>query len=319
VLHHVAAHPTVVDERIEAPLVVIGMFRAGTTFLSYLLDRDPANRALLKWESLDSVPPPTAAELREGPRVEASRAGNDMLEALNPAVRAIHHEEPDGPTECIAVLSQAFTSLSWEAIANVPSYGAWLLGADQTEAYRYHRRTLQVLQSGGARGRWTLKSPHHAIALDALVAAYPDARLVCLHRDPVVLSASVVSLIRTLSSTFTDADHGDYLARKWPALLEESIARVEAFRDARPDVVIHDVSYDDLVADPIRTVAGIYAAGGEELSGAARGAMTRYVDAHPRGELGAHRYDWADLRLDVEDLRSRFAGYVERHGITPGA
>src|SRR5258707_14425826 len=29
-------HPDVADERITAPLVVIGMFRAGTTFLSYL-------------------------------------------------------------------------------------------------------------------------------------------------------------------------------------------------------------------------------------------------------------------------------------------
>ena len=33
-------HPGVHDERIEAPLVVIGMFRAGTTFLSYLLEQD---------------------------------------------------------------------------------------------------------------------------------------------------------------------------------------------------------------------------------------------------------------------------------------
>ena len=33
------------------------------------------------------------------------------------------------------------------------------------------------------------------------MAVYPDARLVLLHRDPVVLTASVCSLIDTLSST----------------------------------------------------------------------------------------------------------------------
>ncbi|HEV7759414.1 MAG TPA: hypothetical protein VGO78_10510, partial [Acidimicrobiales bacterium] len=65
-----ARHPEVADERIEAPLVVIGMFRAGTTFLSNLLDRDPANRSLLQWESLDSVPPPTPDTHRQGPRVD---------------------------------------------------------------------------------------------------------------------------------------------------------------------------------------------------------------------------------------------------------
>ena len=33
-------HPEVADEEIDAPLFVIGMFRAGTTLLSYLLDQD---------------------------------------------------------------------------------------------------------------------------------------------------------------------------------------------------------------------------------------------------------------------------------------
>ena len=71
----------------------------------------------------------------------------------------------------------------------MPVYDDWLLGVDQRSAYEYHRRVLQVLQSGGVRGRWTLKSPHHAIALEHLTAVYPDARLVLLHRDPVVLDA----------------------------------------------------------------------------------------------------------------------------------
>src|ERR1700737_1232502 len=99
-------HRDVADERIAAPLVVIGMFRAGTTFLSYLLEQDRRNRALLRWEAGDSVPPPTVATHRSGARVEAARAAGDMLEPLNPRLRAIHNKEPDGPTECIAVSSK---------------------------------------------------------------------------------------------------------------------------------------------------------------------------------------------------------------------
>src|SRR5205814_1185896 len=193
------SHPEVADERIDAPLVVIGMFRAGTTFLSYLLEQDVRNRALLRWESGDSVPPPTPSTFRAGPRVEAARLGNDMLEQINPRLRAIHHEEPDGPTECISVMSQDFKSLALEAISNVPTYGEWLLEVDQRSAYEYHRLALQVLQNGGVRGRWTLKSPHHALNLEALTAVYPDAQLVLLHRDPVVLCAPVCRLIPTSS------------------------------------------------------------------------------------------------------------------------
>ena len=53
-----------------------------------------------------------------------------MLEMLNPAISAIHHESAADPTECIAVMGQAFQSISWEAIANVPSYGAWWRAGD---------------------------------------------------------------------------------------------------------------------------------------------------------------------------------------------
>ncbi len=315
VVDWIRRHPEVAGERIEAPIVVIGMFRAGTTFLSQLLDQDPRNRVLLRWEANDSVPPPSQANFRSGPRVDAARLANDMLEDLNPRMKAIHHEDAAGATECIAVMSQDFKSLSWEAITNVPSYSRWLLGTDQRSAYEYHRSTLQVLQSGGVRGQWTLKSPHHAIALDALTAVYPDVRLVLLHRDPVVLSASVCSLISTLSGTFSDADHTAYVAEHWPAMLEESVRRIEAFRVAHPEHPIVDVQYAELVRDPLPTVEDLYAACGEELDAGAREAMAAYVNAHPKTEFGTHGYDLAEFGLDGGELAERFAGYVDRYDV----
>jgi hypothetical protein len=311
-------HPEVAGERIDAPLVVIGMFRAGTTFLSYLLEQDRCNRALLRWETGESVPPPTPATLHDDPRIETARFGNDMLEEINPRIRAIHHEEPDGPTECISVMSQDYKSLSWEAISNVPAYGEWLLQVDQRSAYEYHRRALQVLQSGGVRGRWTLKSPHHAIALEALTAVYPDAQLVLLHRDPVVLCASVCSLIHTLSGTFSDADHRAYIADHWVALLEESVRRIDTFRATHPEHPIVDVQYLDLMRDPVGTVDSIYRFfddGGGGLDPTARAAMTTYVAAHPKDSLGVHGYDLAEFGLGAAELRERFSAYTNRYDV----
>ena len=308
-------HPGVGTQGIEAPLIVIGMFRAGTTLLSNLLDCDPANRALLRWESSDSVPPPTPADLRQGPRVDAARAGGEMLEQLNPKMAIVHHEDADGPTECIAVMSQDFKSLALEAMTNIPTYGQWLLGVDQRSAYEYHRLVLQVLQSEGANGRWTLKSPHHATALEALTSVYPDARLVVLHRDPVVLCASVCSLIHTLSSTFSDTDHRAYIAEHWTNLLEVSVDRTEAFRAAHPEHPIIDVQYEDLVRSPTETVQRIYAAFGATLDPTARNAIESYVTSHPRGEFGHHRYDLSEYGLDKGEVAERFSSYVARHDI----
>ncbi len=85
------------------PLVIIGLPRTGTTLLADLVDRDPANRSILRWEFDQCVPPPEAATLRTDPRITESALGLELLDAVNPGFKAIHHEEPDGPTEDVAV------------------------------------------------------------------------------------------------------------------------------------------------------------------------------------------------------------------------
>lgn len=316
VVDHARTHDTS-GESIERPVFVIGLFRAGTTLLSNLLDCDPRNRSLLTWEAGDSVPPSTPADHRAGERVELNRLAQAMLDGMNPGFKAIHHEEPEGPTECITLLAADFKALLWESVANVPSYGEWLLAADQVSAYRHHRRTLQVLQSGGVRGRWTLKTPHHALALDALTAVYPDARLVYLHRDPVEVAASAFSLITSLSGTFSDADHRDYIVSRWTDVLVACTERVESFRTARPDVPLHDMRYADLVADPLAEVRSLYAFLGEELSELAAGAMREHLVTHPKGQFGKHRYDVSDFGVSADALRERFSDYLHRYDVTP--
>jgi hypothetical protein len=213
-------------------------------------------------------------------------------------------------------MSQDFKSLSWEAITNVPTYGQWLRDVDQRSAYQYHRLVLQVLQHGGVRGRWTLKSPHHAIALEALTAAYPEARLVLLHRDPVVLCASVCSLIRTLSGTFSDADHRRYIAEHWLAMLETSVRRIDAFRAAHPEHPILDVQYDDLVQKPVDAVARIYDFAGDILADEARHAIESYVATNGKGKFGVHNYDLDEFDLEEAEVAERFASYVARYNVS---
>jgi len=310
VVEHHKQNPALADSEVAAPVVVVGLFRAGTTLLSNLLDRDPANRVMLRWESGDSVPPPAPGELREGPRVDAGQVGVDMLAAINPGIKAIHHEDSASPTECIAVLGQAFQSISWEALANVPSYAEWWRSSDMTAGYRYHRSVLQVLQSNGCTGRWMLKSPGHALALDALTTVYPDARLVVLHRDPVVLTASVCSLIGTMSGAFSDADHRDYVRTHWTQTLEDCVTAVDKYADR-----LHHVQYAELVTDPLGTVERLYDELGLEAGDGAFDAMAAELAARPQGVFGKHSYDLASYGLSDGELRERFGDYIDRYHV----
>lgn len=311
-------HPELAATAVTRPLVVLGLPRTGTTFLSYLLDCDPGNRSLMRWESARSLPPPRTETFATDPRIDDARVGQEMIDALNPQFKAMHYEAPDGPTECVTLLAQDFKSLLWETVANVPSYGEWLLDkCDHTSAFEYHRMVLQVLQSE-APGRWSLKTPHYCIALDTLLATYPDARLIMTHRDPVTVTASTCSLVRSLSGTFSDADHGTYINERFTRIFEVATARVNDFRDSRPEIIWCDVAYADLVRDPVGTVDMVYTTFDEQLSAEAEQRMAEYAAANPKDTHGTHSYNAAALGLDVDALRERFASYTDRFGALAG-
>ncbi len=138
-----------------------------------------------------------------------------------------------------------------------------------------------------------------------------------LRRDPVELVGSVCSLIHTMSSTFSDADHRAYIAQRWTDTLEETIRRVDDFRSRRPERPIHEVHYASLVRDPAGVVRGISGALGIEPGPGGLEAVETYATARVRNELGGHVYDVARFGLTEAEVRERFGAYVERTGVEP--
>jgi hypothetical protein len=306
-------NPGIERERIERPLFVVGLGRTGSTRLQYLLAQDPATRSLLRFESVRSCPLPAGAD-GEDARIAIMAREDEAAGLLLPEFKSIHHEPVDGPTECVMLLRQEFRSFCLESQWALPSWGEWFMRCDMAPAYAWHRRVLQLLQSQRP-GRWLLKSPVHGMALDALVAAYPDARFVMTHRDPLQVVASTCSLALTLVGLGSDADHRAYLIRRWTELSEAVIARILDFRARHPGRVFHDLHYRELVADPVAAVRGIYAALGDELTPLAESRIAAYAAAHPQGEFGTHRYSAAEFGLDTPRARARFADYCERFAV----
>ena len=98
-------------------------------------------------------------------------------------------------------------------------------------------------------------------------------------------------------------------------MLATSIERTEAFRREHPEQPIIDVQYADLVGDPLGTVETLYAACGREFDDRARTAVSAFVDANPKGRFGTHGYRLENYGLQADELRERFADYVERYDI----
>ncbi len=309
----VAQHPEVDSERIEAPLFIVGMSRSGTTALSHLLARDPANRSLLGWEAASPVPPPEPATYTTDPRFEAAKADEfGMLHQLNPELVTMHHDPPDMPVECLVPMTPHFVTLSMSLLFPIPTYTRWVRDTDHAPVYRWHEKVLRLLQSGGVRGRWQLKSPQHAIALEALVAQYPDARFIVTHRDPATCVASTANMARAFGNTFAGPRPGADYGPLWAELLIAMGDAIVDFRSKYGDDRFIDVAYGDLTTAPLDAVQRLYEGLGEQLSEEAATAMRAHVGTAVQHRFGKHEYGFDDLGLVPEALDERFSAYRAR-------
>jgi sulfotransferase family protein len=123
------------------------------------------------------------------------------------------------------------------------------------------------------------------------------------------VAGSLCSLIRSLSGTFSDADHARYIVRHWVEVLEEAVTRVMAFRASHPTLTFVDLGYDELVRDPMAAIARVYRELDETLPDDISARMRAYVEGNPQDKHGRHAYTVVDHGLDPAALRVRFAAY----------
>jgi hypothetical protein len=308
-------HPGLLDAPIEKPMFVFGLPRTGTTLMINLLASDPARRSFLRWEAYDPTPPPRPEELHAGPRYQAMQDKTMMALEYMPHIAAIHFENADSPTECQFLMTPSFAAQVYEAQADIPSYRHWFMHeADYRPAFRFHKRTLQLLQAE-AKGRWTLKNPWHPLFLDALTDVYPDAQLVMTHRDPAEVVGSCCSLIKYVRTVYSDDADLKGIGESFMDTFQLMIDRSDAFRARHGADAIHDVQYVETLRDPIGSVRRIYERFDEPFTPEAQAAMHAYMADNQQGKHGRHSYDLAEYGLSKEAVRERFRGYIERYDI----
>jgi hypothetical protein len=308
-----ARYPEHAGVRLDRPLFVTGLPRTGTTALHRLLTADPGHQGLEVWLCEMPQPRPPRETWADIPAYQYIQAGIERHHVSYPEFMAVHYMAADQVEECWQLLRQSMRSISYECLAHVPRYSAWLSGQDWTAAYRRHRRNLQLIGLPDAGKRWVLKNPSHLFALDALLEVYPDALVVQTHRAPRTAIASVCSLAAHASAGWSDTFRGEVIGADQ---LETWARGLDSFTEARSrhdQARFCDVGYDAFVADPIGTVESVYGHFGLTLSGAAADAMRALCEQNAGSGKPAHHYALADFGLTGEQVDARFAGYLRAH------
>jgi hypothetical protein len=303
-------------EPIESPLFATGEPRSGTTLLHALLSVDPDSRSLRFWEVMYPSPPPGLAGDDDPRRAQADADWREILERIPQWL--VSHPYNDmlgnGLPECERTWAFDFrvmTPTAWWRVPMGMTIGG--LPTDPPAQYRIHKMMLQHCQHGRARKRWALKG-FHGPRLPAFFEAYPDARLIWTHRDPVQVTASRIAMAAGLAEGLVG--HVDWEEQ---AAIHLAASRA-GFDNTLNNPMIDDerifhVRYPDFVADPVGTIARFYRFCGFSMTPAAEQAMRDYLKNNRSDRYGRFHYSTDMIGVDVEALHHEFAPYREKFGL----
>lgn len=313
-------HPDAHDVVIDRPIDVVALPRSGSTHLENLVAADRRLRHLPVYLAAQPAPQPGEAPGPDGTDPRWSRAAV-RWEAMSQdrIMAAMHEHSPDHACGENELQIPDFTTYQWEWMAFVPGFRDYYLSQDQTPHYRYMREVLKVIthQFPGDQ-RWMLKSNQHSEQLGPLLAAYPDAVVVMIHRDPV---ATIQSLLTMRGLAFKSSRRKldiDVHVSYWVDRIERMLRRYIRDRSLVPESQLVEVMFAEVVRDDVKAACRVLERAGLEVTDESIGDIEAYMAAHPRGKGGRVVYDLdGDFGVSADELRERFSFYTEAFDIEP--
>lgn len=299
-----ARHPEIRSEPVGKPIIIMGPMRSGSTRLQRLLACDPR----LCWTRLYETLFPIPGGRGDVRRIAAAAAVHTTLRSLNPAVQQIHPSGPLRPEEEFGYLSFAFHSGQFAVQWDVPRFVAAEARRDLVPVAAELRTLLQV--NGWARGgtgsrRWVLKCPAYSGMAEALLQVFPDAALICLHRDPLKVIPSSASLVFEQRRIHSAAAQRERIGPEWLARTAQRQAQLACARARHPEVPAFDLGYEEMSRDWILAMHRLYDFLGLTLTPEVLARMRRYT-ARARAHRG-HRYQARDFGLSDAQIVSAMA------------
>lgn len=305
-------HPEIDDIELRSPVVIAGLPRTGTTHLHNLLASAPTFRTMPYWESNEPFPLPAEDGVEPDPRRLRMDVAVGVINIVMPHFALMHEMTTDHVHEEIQLLANDVSTMLMETLAEVPRWRDYYRAHDQTPHYEYLARQLKAMQFLRGGRRWLLKSPQHLEQVPVLNRVFPDSIVVFTHRDPVPVALSMIAMITYSARMHRSPVPVEKIAHSWISRLEQMLTALVRDRDTIGPERSIDIRFDDFTCDELSSAERVYALAGEPFTDEARMAIAGYLSGHRRGRLGNVETSYEMFGLKEDDLRARFAPYVDR-------
>lgn len=315
--HMFVRHPEINDREIEAPIILTGLPRSGTTNLSNIIAADKSLNSLTYWETFHPIPSlgvfnGTEKDTRDEDYRQALADGLKIVPLFKNMVDVPH----DGAMEEIHFADFAGAPLGDLNRADTPNWRDWFWhDSDPEYLYTVIKKTILAIDFiRDNKKRWLLKSPHHLAFLPTVDKLFPNATWVVNHRDPASSFASNATMMAYLHRE--NYDKPDTLAccknslDMLHGMLGGMVRDIEKLDPAR----VEHVYFHEYMADTMGTLKKIYERADQPWTPKAESQLKNYIDSHPRGRHGGRLvYQLErDFHTSREKLHQEYKYYLDK-------
>lgn len=307
---------------------IIGLPRTGSTLMHQLCAADPRARTLRAWElrmpfEMSDAPADPKA------RLEKTQKILNAFYSLAPAIKTVHYVRATDPDECV----QGYVDCAlpewylWGAV-DAPEAFHWYVSGDMTPMHRNYENLVRLLTYEDAhryQNLW-LKTPHHTYKLPELAAAFPEAKFVWLHRDPVKSVGSCCSMNEAILDAtcprFVDPHVLGHRTLERLSICVKKGMRDRSELESKGRVFV-DVNYDDFKKDALGEFKKMYRKLGlidnfpiefeSALSAASVGGAATATLKAKDSNMPVHRYSLAHFGLTESMVNREFRGYLQTY------
>jgi hypothetical protein len=311
--------PDILARPLPHPIVVVGPMRSGTTRMHRLLATDKRFTHMRSFETISPVPRPGFERGGHDSRIELAARLKRTARLANPHTLTIHPTGPLEPEEELGLFCSSFWGLKHPSQWAIPSYSRWCQSRDATGAYRQTARLLKLVgwaQQASSLRPWVLKTAQHMIDLPALLKVFPDARIICTHRDPLSVVGSAASLAWNQTIIYSNDVQPRAIGEEWLRMTRSMLGRMHTARCSVPASRFVDVQFEDMERDWRATMRKVYEFVGFDIEPALP-AMEEYQRRTHRRHRQPHRYSLEQFGLSAGRVLEELGEYIEAYDIEP--
>lgn len=316
ILDTLNSHPEILAEPVDAPIIILGLPRTGTTKLQRCLAATGNFQTLPLWKIINPLPLPSDPPGTDTRLAIAERVA-DTLKQAYPRFYAAHPMLPTEPDEEALLMEPTFLGETLTWISHLPAYSRWVQNQNIQISYQWLKQVLQLLQWQDETERpprqWLLKSPVHIGRLDEIFAVFPDAVIVHCHRDLCSSIPSAAGLAEAMWRLYSDSISPEAAGR---FALDLALA-MDAYIESRArwegaGKCFVDIQFDDIVNDINGVTHRTFTAASQPFNEHTADRLATWESENPPHKHGLHDYDSAYFGLSEKEIKQRFSAYLAR-------